>query len=129
MVRHRWAVYTARKRSQKLMLPVMQPMMKLMWGASGYTEATVTEMDSPRRLAWEARLPSRKGDLMRMNWAMDLRPEGTGTQVVQRYEMCPPEDSPMMRMFDENRLADMADGAQKEVYGNLEELKRIMESR
>ena len=115
-------------RSQKLMFTVMQPMMKLMWGASGYTEATITEMERPQRLAWQARLPSRKGDLMRMNWSMDLRSEGSGTHLVQHCEICPPEDSPMLRMFDENRMAALANDAKKEVYANLEELKRILES-
>ena len=31
-------------------------------------------------------------------------------------------------LLDENRVAEMADGAKNEVYTNLQELKRIMES-
>jgi uncharacterized membrane protein len=112
------------KFGQKVMFALGGPIFRLMYGAADYTEAEITALDPNERVAWKARAPSkRKGDLMRMNWEIQLQSNGNGTEVTQRCEIAPPDESPMASMVNE----DMARQGREEVTANLMRLKSILE--
>jgi uncharacterized membrane protein len=109
---------------QKVMFGVAMPVMKLMYGAQDYTVAEITALEPNKRVAWKAWAPStKKGDMMRMNWEIRLRPNGNGTEVEQHCEVAPPPESPLARMVNE----DMATQSREEVSTNLQRLKSIVE--
>lgn len=100
-----------------MMMVVMRPIM-LLSGANKGTEATVTEIDAPKRIAWEAHAPKRKGDMMRARWAINLVPEGAGTRVTQDFEFMPPSrfpGAPPVKLVTD------------EVTKNLQSLKELAE--
>lgn len=112
------------KTSQKVMFAVMGPVMKLVYGTQGYTVAEITALEPKERVAWKARAPStKKGDIMRMNWELLLKSNGNGTDVTQRCEVAPPDESPAARMINE----DMARQGREEATANLMRLKSILE--
>jgi uncharacterized membrane protein len=112
------------KLGQRVMLAVMEPVGKLMFGAADYTVAEITALEPNERLAWKSRLPSTKrGDLLRMNWEIQFQSGGNGTNVTQRCEIVPPEESPFARMVNE----DMATQGREEATKNLTRLKGIIE--
>ena len=109
---------------KKMMFTVMLPMMKLMYGAQDYTVAEITALEPNQRVAWKAHAPStKKGDLMRMNWELRFRPEGSGTEVTQSCEVAPPAESPMAGMIKE----DMAEQSRDEMSANLQRLMSSVE--
>ncbi len=110
---------------QKMMFAMMRPLLKVIYGVDGYTEAEVVALEDQRRVAWKARLPSRKkGDLMRMNWEIRLQAENGGTVVTQQCEIAPPDSSPMKAMVND----DLAQQSKAEVAANLQRLKFIAEA-
>jgi len=112
------------KFGQKVMFAVGGPVFRLMYGAADYTEAEITALEPNERVAWKARLPSeKKGDLIRMNWEIQLQSNGNGTDVTQRCEIAPPDESPMASRVN----ADMARQGREEVTANLMRLKSILE--
>ena len=100
-----------------MMTVVIRPMMWL-YGATWQTEATVTELDPPRRIAWQARAPKRKGDMMRAKWVVALQPEGASTRVTQDFEFMPQTRFPG---------APPAKFIAEEVGRNLKTLKALAE--
>ncbi len=108
---------------KKVMFTIMKPFMKLFMGATGQTEAKVVALEPGKLVAWNARLPARKIDLMRMNWKIVLEPNGDVTKVTQQCHMCPPDDSPLANMIND----DLVKTSKGEVSANLELLKNIME--
>ena len=112
------------KFGQKMMFSVMGPVFKLMYGAADYTVAEITALEPNERLAWKARLRSkRKGDLIRMNWEIRLQSNRNGTDVTQRCEVVPLDESPMVGMLNE----EMARQGREEATTNLKRLKSILE--
>jgi len=114
------------KFGQKVMFSLMGPIMKLMYGTQDYTVAEITALEPNKRVAWKARAPTaKKWDLMRMNWEILLQSNGNGTDVTQRCEIAPPDESPAARMLNE----DMARQGREEATANLMRLKSILEGR
>ncbi len=66
---------------------VVSPLIFALIGQKGYTEAEITAMEPARRLAWKARAPIRRGDLMRAEYEITLEPEGEATRLTQRYHL------------------------------------------
>ena len=118
------STYHAIERMPNVSLP-MKVMMRLMFtpvmlitGAKWETEAKVTDVDPQRKIAWEARAPKRKGDMMRARWELELTPEGEKTLVTERFEFMPQmrfPGPPPLRMV------------QNEARDNLAHLKRLCE--
>lgn len=110
---------------QKAMFAVFMPVMRFILGMEHNTIATVTDLTPNERIAWEARLPARKGDVMRMNWALELAEIDGQTQVTQHGTVAPPASSPFARMVNDQFVEDR----KTEVAGNLRLLKEILERR
>lgn len=107
----------------RLMMGIILPLMKPIFGTDGRTVAEITALEAPSRVAWQAHLPSRrKGDLMRMRWEIQLSPEGEGTRMVQSCEIDPPAGSPFAGM-----VAGMEDDVRGGVRANLALLKEMVE--
>lgn len=114
--------------SGNISFKVMGLIGKVLFGSADYTEAEITAMEENQRVAWKARLPSKKGDLMRYNWELRLEPDGHSTRVIQHGEPNPPSESPLGKLyakedFRERTLRD----AKEEALINLHHLKRILE--
>ena len=54
-------------------------------GAKPYSEATITALEPPSRIAWRAGIPKGAGFFNRAEWEFVLEPRGASTQVTQRY--------------------------------------------
>ena len=102
----------------KVMMAVMYTPLMLIFGAKWQTEAKVTEVESPRKLTWDAHAPKRKGDMMRAHWELELSPDGENTRVTERFEFMPP-----MRFPGPPPLAMV----KQEVARNLSKLKQLVE--
>ena len=61
----------------------------------------------------------------RKSFMITLRPQGDVTEVEQRCELAPPDESPMARMVNE----DLVRQSRAEVSANLRRLKSIVEGR
>ncbi len=109
---------------QKAMFAVFMPIMRLILGMEQNTIATVTDLTPDKRIAWEARLPARKGDVMRMAWALELAEVDGNTQVTQHGTVAPPASSPFARMVNDQFIEDR----KTEVAGNLKLLKALLEA-
>ena len=60
---------------------------------------------------------------MRMNWELRLQPQNGATEVTQRCEVDPPDESPFAGMVNN----DLVERSQAETAANLERLKSILE--
>jgi hypothetical protein len=102
----------------KLMMTLVYTPMMLLLGAKWQTLATITELDAPRKIAWEARAPKRKGDMMRARWVLALNQESEGTRVTEHFEFMPQmrfPGAPPVKMVEQ------------EVGRNLAKLKQLAE--
>ena len=109
----------------KFMFTYFMPVFKKIYGFGDHTFATITALEPSHLVAWKAHLPGRKGDMMRMNWEIEISEEGNSQCVVtQRCQMVPPDSSPFARMVND----EMIETSRKETTANLLELKRILES-
>ena len=103
------------------MANVMFPVMGMMVGVKGYTEAEITEMVLNEGIKWKANAPIRDGDMMRAEWGIGLESVDEGTKVTQRFHFMP--QHPMaQRMASDSMTKEIGD----EVAKNLEKLKSIM---
>ncbi len=105
------------------MTKVMFPVMSMIMGVKGYTQAEITAMEPDQRLAWKASAPARNGDMMRAEWEIVLEPQSAGTKVTQRFQFMPQQ-----KMVDKMANDDLAQQIGDEVARNLELLKTKMES-
>lgn len=104
------------------MANIMFPLMSMITGAKGYTEAEITVMDHPHRLAWQAEAPTRNGFLMKADWEIVLETQGQGTQVTQRFHFKP--QHPLTKRAVNDALGEQI---KDEVAANLILLKKIVE--
>lgn len=112
----------------RLIFRLMNALWRWRYGSDGHTEATITALDAPHRVAWRARYPSRRhGDLMRMEWEIELRADDHGTHLVQRCEICPPPESPTAFMVRGKRGRQTVEYSRQQVRANLQSLKQMME--
>lgn len=103
------------------MAKIMFPVMGMLVGVKGYTEAEITEMTPNETIRWKANAPIRDGDMMRAEWEIQLESVEGGTKVTQKFHFMP--QHPMAkRMVSDSMTQDIAD----EVARNLEKLKSIM---
>lgn len=104
------------------LVKVMFPIMSMIMGAKGYTEAEITELVPNQRIAWKAVAPGRGSDIMRANWEIDLSSADGGTQVTQRFHFMP-QHPITKRMTNDKMAGDIG----VEVARNLNNLKSILE--
>jgi hypothetical protein len=92
-------------------------------GAKSYSEATITALEAPRRIAWVAGIPKGTGFFNQAEWEFCLEPRGTGTQVVQRYWWKPQEPA-----AERMTWAAGPAGLERATATNLARLKRRLEN-
>ncbi len=109
---------------QKLLFGLIMPIFRLIYGMEHNSIATITALNAPTDIAWEARLPARKGDVMRMTWRLTLEENADGTVVTQSGVVAPPANSPFARMVNAQFIEDR----RVEVAGNLALLKTLVEA-
>jgi len=103
------------------MSKVMFPIVSLIVGVKGYTEAEITEMTPDKSIKWKANAPIRNGDMMRAEWAIELESVDNGTRLTQRFRLMP--QHPMAKQMVSDSMAQQIG---EEVARNLEKLKSIM---
>jgi uncharacterized protein YndB with AHSA1/START domain len=95
----------------------------LLSGASGYSEATITALDAPRRIAWTAGIPKGAGFFNQAEWEFCLEAQGAGTRVVQRFWWKPQEPA-----AERMTWAAGPAGLERAAAVNLARLKRRLEN-
>jgi uncharacterized protein YndB with AHSA1/START domain len=91
-------------------------------GAKSYSEARITALEPPRRIAWRAGIPKGEGFFNLAEWGFLLEPRGSATALTQRF-CWQPQNPTAERMV---RAAGV-DGLQQAVAVSLAELKRRLE--
>jgi uncharacterized membrane protein len=105
------------------MAKIMFPVVGMLLGVKGYTEAEITALTPNESIKWKANAPIRSGDMMRAEWGIGLESVEDGTKVTQHFHFMP--QHPMAkRMVSESMKQDIA----TEVARNLEKLKSIITS-
>ena len=61
----------------------------LIGGSKSYSEATITDLEPNRRIAWSAGIPKGDGFFNRSEWEIVLEPVGGGTRLVQHFRYMP----------------------------------------
>ena len=100
---------------------IIFPLMGMVLGVAGYTEAEITALEPNRRAAWKAAAPLKKGGfIMKAEWEIVLEPQGEATQVTQRFHYMP-----QGKISPNPESAALTTG--EEVTRNLKRLKGIVE--
>ena len=93
-------------------------------GAKPYSEATITALEPPRRIAWWAGVPKGNGYFNRAEWEFVLEPEAGGTRLTQHYHWRP-QNALAERMVG----AAGEDGLREAVGLSLTKLKEVLEQK
>ena len=92
-------------------------------GAKPYSEATITALEPPRRIAWGAGVPKGAGFFNRAEWEFLLEPRGGGTYLTQRFHW-QPQSAGAERMLSAAGL----EGLRAAVAASLAQLKQRLET-
>jgi uncharacterized protein YndB with AHSA1/START domain len=103
----------------KMMASFMQG---IFGGAKPYSEAKITALESPRRIAWQAGIPKGDGFFNFAEWEFALEPQGNATHLTQRFHW-KPQNPTAERMV----AAAGVEGLEHAVAVNLARLKRRLE--
>lgn len=103
------------------MAKIMFPIVSVIVGVKGYTEAEITEMIPDKSIKWKATAPIRNGDMMRAEWALELESVDNGTRLTQHFRFMPQHPMAQQMVSD-----SMTQQIGEEVARNLEKLKSIM---
>jgi uncharacterized membrane protein len=95
----------------------------LLKGAKPYSEATITALEPPCRIAWQAGVPKGDGFFNFAEWEFVLAPQGTATRVTQHFNY-QPQNPTAERMVK----AAGAKGLETAVAASLAQLKRRLET-
>jgi hypothetical protein len=101
---------------------MMSTMLRLMFGATGQTEAEITDYQPATRIAWKSAAIARGGHIMKANWSIDLNPGDQGTELTQRFEFFP-QTALIDRISNDSQAAKI----KEEVARNLSVLKGQLE--
>jgi uncharacterized membrane protein len=70
------------------LLRLLSPLMEVLLGGTGYTEAEITVLEPNRRVAWNGAVPLKKGGFMvKAEWEIRLASQGEATQVTQWFHL------------------------------------------
>ena len=70
------------------LLKQLSPLMEVLLGGTGYTEAQITALEPNRRIAWNGAVPLKKGGFMvKAKWEIRLASQGEATQVSQWFHL------------------------------------------
>ena len=103
----------------KMMVPFM---LGVFGGAKPYSEATITALESPDRIAWQAGIPKDAGFFNFAEWEFLLEAQGHATHLTQRFNW-KPQNPTAERMVG----AAGEKGLESAVAVNLTQLKRRLE--
>jgi uncharacterized membrane protein len=103
----------------KMMMSFMQG---LLGGAKPYSEATITALESPGCIAWQAGIPKGAGFFNFAEWEFVLEALGNATHLTQRFHW-KPQTPTAERMVS----AAGVEGLENAVAVNLTRLKRRLE--
>jgi uncharacterized membrane protein len=103
----------------KMMVPFM---LGVLGGAKPYSEATITALESPGRIAWQAGIPKGAGYFNFAEWEFVLEAQGDATQLTQHFHW-KPQTPTAVRMVG----AAGVKGLENAVAVNLTRLKRRLE--
>lgn len=102
----------------------LAPLVGMLMGSAGYTEAKITALDPDRRVAWEAKAPLKKGGFSaKAEWEIRLESQGEMTRVIQGYNAQMLGKS--AKLIKPDTIAQLWN---KELAANLAQLKTIMET-
>jgi len=74
-------------RSQPWFIRLLWPLLSILFGSTGYTEAEITTLEPDKRVAWKAAAPLKNGNYMaKAEWELRLEPKGDSTQVTQGFQ-------------------------------------------
>jgi hypothetical protein len=107
------------RRKAKMMV---QFLLGVLGGAKTYSEAKITVLDPPCRIAWQAGIPQGDGFFNLAEWEFLLEPLGSDTALTERF-VWKPQNSTAERMVG----AAGAGGLEQAVAQSLEELKQRLE--
>ena len=111
-------------REMAWLLKRLWPVMTVLVGGTGYTEAEITALEPDHLVAWKAEAPTKKGGfLAKSEWEMRMESQGENTQVTQsfHYEFF----GKMAEKMDTEKSAQQTG---VETATNLADLKAIMET-
>jgi hypothetical protein len=91
-------------------------------GAKTFSEAKITVLEPPRRIAWQAGVPKGVGYLSFAEWEFHLEPQGADTHLTQRFRYTP-SDPIGQRMVG----AVGVEGIERACAISLMQLKRHLE--
>ena len=94
----------------------------ILGGAKPYSEAKITALESPDRIAWQAGMPKGAGFFNFAEWEFVLSTQGNATQLTQRFHW-KPQTPTAERMV----AAAGAKGLEDAVAVNLTRLKHRLE--
>jgi uncharacterized protein YndB with AHSA1/START domain len=103
----------------KMMVPFM---LGVFGGAKPYSEATITALQPPGRIAWQAGIPKGAGYFNFAEWEFVLEAQGNATHLTQRFHW-KPQTPTAERMVG----AAGVKGLENAVTVNLTRLKRWLE--
>lgn len=103
----------------KMMVPFM---LGVLSGAKPYSEAKITALESPGRIAWQAGIPKGTGFFNFAEWEFVLEAYGNATRLTQRFHWKP-------QTLNAERMVSAAgvEGLESAVAVNLTQLKRRLE--
>lgn len=96
----------------------------MLGGAKPYSQATITALEPPYRIAWQAGIPKGDGFFNVADWEFVLEAQGENTQVTQHFHW-QPQHSQAERMVS---VAGV-EGLRQAVMVNLLELKDRLEQK
>lgn len=102
---------------------MVQFLLGVLGGAKSYSEAWITALEPPRRIAWQAGIPKGEGFFNLAEWEFLIEPRGGATVLTQRF-CWQPQNPTAERMVS----AAGVDGLQQAVAVSLAELKRRLET-
>lgn len=66
----------------------LSPLLEVLLGGTGYTEAEITALEPNRRVAWKGAVPLKKGGFMvKAKWEIRLESQGEVTRVTQWFHL------------------------------------------
>jgi uncharacterized protein YndB with AHSA1/START domain len=106
---------------QKLRL-MLHFLLGLVGGAKPYSEAKITGLEPPHRIAWQAGIPKGSGFFNFAEWEFVLKAQGTATHLTQHFHW-----KPQTPIAERMVRAAGVEGLKQAVGVNLCELKHRLE--
>jgi hypothetical protein len=110
-------------RATPWLMKMVFPLLGKLMGGKGYTEATITVLETNKCVAWVSVAPSRKGDfLAKAEWEICLQSQSAGTRVTQRVHF-----HGLAKFFEGMDPKKLSEDTGEEMVANFTQLQAILE--